>query len=73
MPRASFQIALAFSYCYSRSVFAQDDAAGAIHGTVLDPASSRIAQAWGRGNSPAHSRQHFTAPIPWDVHTLAAR
>src|SRR5260370_28898022 len=42
MRRASMLI---ICILYSLSTFAQDAATGAIHGTVLDPAGSRIAQA----------------------------
>jgi hypothetical protein len=44
-PRASFQVAVAFVLLLSPFALAQDAATGAIHGTVLDPAGSRIAQA----------------------------
>jgi hypothetical protein len=44
MPRASLCI-LIISLLISQSSRAQDAATGAIHGTVLDPAGSRIAQA----------------------------
>jgi carboxypeptidase family protein/TonB-dependent receptor-like protein len=50
MPRTSLIVALIFVFLFfflvlARLTFAQDAATGAIHGTVVDPAGARIAQA----------------------------
>ena len=50
MPRTALIVALIFAFLFfflvlARLTFAQDAATGAIHGTVLDPAGARIAQA----------------------------
>ncbi|MFZ0760464.1 MAG: carboxypeptidase-like regulatory domain-containing protein, partial [Candidatus Sulfotelmatobacter sp.] len=45
MPRASLLTVIVFSLVLAVPTCAQDSATGAIHGIVLDPAGSRIAQA----------------------------